>query len=297
MNVISKPLMALASLSGLVALAGIAVAKDPPILSLSMEHFRDTATLKDDALDTTATITTEPGFIEHQGLLRFVTHDTFLRGFINKKTGEATTQVYEWITYDGDWRFYETANFSTLNGPVSAPATQIDKQVDACSTLSCTHTEHVAFTIPEAYLRALAAAYVPGKPAIWLYKFIPKAGPDFTDGLSNAEVAGFIAKIDDYTAAHRLAVPSKQTLGVLFAPMSPTPDNSARTGLLVIQVKDGSIAQNAGIAVGDIIRAFGDAQITQPTDLQAAVAAATPGSSVQVKLLRAATDMMVTAKF
>src|ERR1019366_5614853 len=110
-------------LSGLVAWADTAVAKDPPILSLSMEHFRDTATLKDDVLDTTATITTEPGFIEHQGLLRVVTHDTFLRGFIDKTTGETTTQVYEWITYDGAWRFYETANFSTLNGPVSVPAT------------------------------------------------------------------------------------------------------------------------------------------------------------------------------
>jgi len=66
---------------------------------------------------------------------------------------------------------------------------------------------------------------------------------------------------------------------------------------LVIQVKDGSIAQNAGIAVGDIIRAFGNAQITQLTDLQAAVAATTPGSSVQVKLIRGATDMTVTAKF
>lgn len=297
MKVFLKPLMVSALISGLLAWAGTAVASDPSILSLSMEHFRDTATLKDDSLDTTATITTEPGFIEHQGLLRVVMHDTFLRGFIDKKTGEAVTQVYEWVTYDGAWRFYETANFSSLNGPVSVPATQIDKQVDSCSTLSCTHTEHIAFTIPEAYLRALAAAYVPGKPAIWLYKFIPKSGPDFTDGLSNAEIAGFIARIDEYKAAHGLTVPSKQTLGVLLAPMPPTSDNPARAGLLVIQVKGGSIAQNAGIAVGDIIRAFGDAQITQPTELQAAVAATTPGSSVQVKLIRGATDLTVTAKF
>lgn len=294
MKTISKWLLVLVLLSKWVSPA---LAKDPPILSLSMEHFRDTATLKDDALDTVATITTEPGFIEHQGLLRVVMHDTFLRGFIDKKTGETTTQVYEWITYDGAWRFYETANFSTLNGPVSVPATQIDKDLDGCSTLSCTHTEHVAFTIPDAYLRALAAAYVPGKPAIWLYKFIPKSGPDFADGLSNAEVAGFIAKIDAYKAAHGLGAPPKQSLGVVVAPMPPTPDNPVRAGLLVIQVKDGSIAQSAGIIVGDIIRAFGDVQISQTADLQSAIAATAPGSSVQIAVIRGATNTAFTAKF
>jgi hypothetical protein len=136
-----------------------AFAKDPPILSLTMEHFRDTATLKDDALDTTATITTEPGFIEHAGLLRVVWHDTFLRVFIDKRTGVKRFQVYEWMTYSGGWRFYETANFATSAGPVSVPATLISKDVDGC-TNGYDYTEHVAFTVDEGLLRSLAAGYV-----------------------------------------------------------------------------------------------------------------------------------------
>ena len=39
-------------------------AKDPPLLSLNMEHFRDTATVKIDPSDDVATITTENGYVE-----------------------------------------------------------------------------------------------------------------------------------------------------------------------------------------------------------------------------------------
>jgi S1-C subfamily serine protease len=92
-------------------------------------------------------------------------------------------------------------------------------------------------------------------------------------------------------------VPSKQSLGLVLTPMTSTADSPTRAGLLVIQVKDGSIAQGAGIAVGDIIRSFGDAQITQVMDLQTAIAATAPGSSVQIKIIRGATDMTITTKF
>ena len=62
-------------------------------------------------------------------------------------------------------------------------------------------------------------------------------------------------------------------------------------------MKDGSIAKSAGITVGDIICAFGDSQVTQNTDLQAALVATAAGSAVQIKVIRGATDMIFTANF
>jgi hypothetical protein len=56
MNIFSTWLRALAFFCGMVTWSGAAIAEDPAILSLSMEHLRDTATLQDVALDTTATI-------------------------------------------------------------------------------------------------------------------------------------------------------------------------------------------------------------------------------------------------
>ncbi len=51
------------------------------LISLTPEHFRDTATVKDDVLETTAVISTENGYVE-RGFA-----DDFLRAFIDKKTG------------------------------------------------------------------------------------------------------------------------------------------------------------------------------------------------------------------
>jgi hypothetical protein len=276
----------------------VADAKDPPLLSLTMEHFRDTATVKDDALDTTATITTENGFVEHHGLLRVVWNDEFLRAFIDKRTGAKTFQVYEYIIYDSDgWRFYESANYQTPDGPQSVPATKIAQNVD-CSTLGCTYTEHVAFTVDESLLRLLAAGYVAGKPAIWLYKFVGKSGPDYADGLSNAEIAGFLAKVDSYTTAHGIAAAiPKAEFGISLVPVLPTPQDPTRSGLLIVLVKDGSIAQRAGLLVGDIVTDFGPSLLKQPLDLQSAIAAAVPGSSIPVKITRGADHLTVTAAF
>jgi len=92
LNTLRKVLLTVA-----LAGSGVAYGADPPLLSLTMEHFRDTATVKDDALGTVATISTQNGYQEKRGLLRIVWNDTFLRGFIDKATGRRTFQVYQLI--------------------------------------------------------------------------------------------------------------------------------------------------------------------------------------------------------
>lgn len=68
-------------------------------INLTPEHFKNTATVKDDSLDTIATITTVNGFQEKRGLLGIVWDDNFLRAHINKKTGQTSFQVYQSIYY------------------------------------------------------------------------------------------------------------------------------------------------------------------------------------------------------
>src|ERR1700722_2939628 len=93
-----------------------ASAKDPPLLSLTMEHFRDTATVKDDPVHAKATITTENGYVEHTGLMNMVWHDEFLSAVIDQSTGQKSFQIEAEITYSGSWRLYESANYPTANG-------------------------------------------------------------------------------------------------------------------------------------------------------------------------------------
>ena len=99
-----------------------AYAKDPPLLSLTQEHFRDTATVMDDPLDAKVTISTQNGFVEHTGPMHMVWHDEFLSAVIDNTTGQKSFQVHEEITYGGSWRSYEAADYQTANGPRSVPA-------------------------------------------------------------------------------------------------------------------------------------------------------------------------------
>ena len=114
---------------------GTAYAKDPALLSLTMEHFRDTATVKVDAQGG-ATISTEKGYAEHTRPMRMVWKDEFLSSVIDKKTGQKSFQVDAWIIYSGSWRSYDTASYQTANGFRSVPATKMGKEAANCAVRS-----------------------------------------------------------------------------------------------------------------------------------------------------------------
>jgi hypothetical protein len=296
----------IAALAPFIALgftAGIAHAKDPALLSLTLEHFRDTASVTDDPVDGVTTISTEKGFAEHHGPMRTVWNDEYLTGVIDKKTGQRSFQVHAWITYRGNWRFYHTANYQTVAGAKSVAAAQTGKEMENCAAGDCMYTERLAFPIDEELLRQLAAASAPGKPTIWAYKFISKSGPDFTGGLSSAEIAGILAKVDEFTntlpAAKAIAVSAslKHDLGIGGMPVAATAELPNRGGILVFGVNSGSIAQKSGIIVGDILYEFDGHPVKALAELEAAVAACAANSAVAIKLYRGTDTMAVTARF
>jgi len=281
---------------------GAAYAKDPPLVSLTPEHFRDTATVKDDPAEAVTVISTEKGYAEHKGPMRMVWNDEYLRSVIDKKTGQKSFQVYAWIIYGGRWRSYETANYQTPAGPKSVPAIQIGRETANCAVGDCLYTERVAFPVDEDLLRRLAAGNVPGKPAIWAYKFIAKTGPDFAGGLSSAEIAGLLAKIDEYSAlpavkANAAGASLKRDLGVSGMPVAATVEQPNRAGILVFGVNSGSVAQKSGIIIGDILYEFDGHPIKALDELEAAVAACAANSIVAIKLYRGTAGMAVNARF
>jgi hypothetical protein len=283
--------------------ANSAYARDPALLSLSMEHFRDTATVKDDPVDAITTISTENGYAEHTGPMRMVWNDEYLRSVIDKKTGQKSFRVYAWMIYGGRWRSYETANYQTPTGPKSVPAIQIGRETANCAVGDCLYTERVAFPVDEDLLRQLAAGSVPGKPTIWAYRFIAKTGPDYAGGLSSAEIAGLLAKIDEYTnalpvvKANATSASLKRDLGISGMPVAATSDQPNRAGILVFGVNGGSVAQKSGIITGDILYEFDGHPVKSLDELEAAVAACAANSTVAIKLYRGTNGMAVNARF
>ena len=165
------------------------------------------------------------------------------------------------------------------------------------------YTERVAFPIDEELLRQLASQNAPGKPTLWRYKLLAKQGPEYPGEISSAEIDGFLARVDDYSHALPVVKASaagaslKLDLGIGGVPVAATADYPNRAGILIIDVNRGSVAQKAGIIVGDIVTEVDGRPIKMLTDLQAAVAARAANSAAAIKLYRGTTPMTVTAQF
>ena len=298
-----KPLSAALASCLILGLWQAADAKDPPLPSLTMEHFRDTATITENPQATAATISTEKGFVRHTGPLRMVWSDEYLNAVIDEKTGQRSFQVQAYVIYSGAWRSYETATYRTPDGPKSVPAIKVGKEVANCAVGDCTYTERIAFAVDEPLLRRLAEGYTPGHPAVWTYAFSAKSGPDYAGEFSSAEIAGLLAKVDGYTntrpevKAAAASASLKHDLGIAGLAVAATADHPSRAGVLIIGIDDGSVAQKTGMIIGDILYELDGHPIKTLTELQAAVAACPANAAVPIKLYRGTGTLTVSARF
>jgi C-terminal processing protease CtpA/Prc len=181
--------------------------------------------------------------------------------------------------------------------------TASSSEVTNCAVGDCTYTEHIAFPVDEELLRQLAAAYATGKPELWAFKVIGKSGPAYAGQLSNAEIAGLLARLDQYTGALPVSIENaanaalKLDFGVGGMPVAATHEQPNRAGVLIVAVKPGSVAQKSGVIVGDILFEFDAHPIKTPADLEAAVAACAAKSAIPIKLYRGTEAMAVAVHF
>ena len=293
---------AAAALAAGILIAYSATAKDPELLSLGAEHFTQTASVTEEPHATR--ITTERGYVERSGLMGEVWHDEFLAARIDHDSGRVSYEMDVSFTYRGTARSYQTAEFRGLQQLETVPVKVLKRQTINCPTGECTYTETLAVAIDEAVLRHIAQGYVPGKPELWRFRILAKGGPDYRGALSNAEVAGLLAKVDNYvqnpTAAQAPPPPpppARLQFGISGLPVAPSAEAPNRAGVLVVSVSPGSIAQQAGIITGDIIYEFEGHLIRSPNDLQAAVAASGTRPLARIKLYRGTEAKTLEAHF
>lgn len=178
------------------------------LVSMTPTHFEQTASISDGDLETMAVITTENGF-KDAGALGPAPYDSFLRAFIDKKSGAVSYQVYVTDAYDGaNWRFYDHANFKGVDDAVtSVPVISISQDVVQCDgdTGNCLYDEDVGIQISSALLQHIAGQYQPGAHNPWLFKIEGRiAGADFEDGIMPAEALGLTEAVSAYETAHHL---------------------------------------------------------------------------------------------
>ena len=90
-------------------------------LDLSKDHFKNSISIIDDPSDKVAELNTSNGYK--------ALNDSFLRAFINKKTGEISFQVYIIMCYEGLWRYYSSVNYEGAHELLSAKLTVFDRDM------------------------------------------------------------------------------------------------------------------------------------------------------------------------
>jgi S1-C subfamily serine protease len=135
-------------------------------------------------------------------------------------------------------------------------------------------------------------------------RLIPKIGRTYRGVLSNAEIAGFLARVDGYHAAPApapavLAAPPAERLplGITGLAVSASARLPERAGVLVVSVSPASVAEVAGIITGDIVYRLDARPIKTPADLEAAVAAIAAGSSAVIHVYRGTAEVALSSRF
>jgi hypothetical protein len=220
--------VALAAVAGGLAWASAASAEPSAgelraLREMTPDAVASAVTVKDDALELEATITTEKAFTEKHGLLGVVWNDVFVRAFVDKKTGRSTYQIFGDVTYRASAYYdYHEAHYQVPGSdePASADLKSLLRRTDctrhnllAGGLLAgqCFHLEQVAFEVGEPVLRAIAAGYTPSPAspatAAWHFRFKSQAGVDFDAFLMPAEIAGAFLAVDRYRKDHGLGAP------------------------------------------------------------------------------------------
>jgi hypothetical protein len=175
------------------------------LLSLTPEHFRDTAKITDDSLETTAVISMEPGYQGNNNAGRDGwSCNSFLRAFVDKRSGATTYQLYIDAGYTGhDRRHYDTINYFTPQGIQSAPVIKIARDKGSCpKNDECVHKEIVGFDMSESTVRQIAINYKPNAPNGWLFKLKGRiVGADQEDVIMPSEAAGLLLAVQAYKAS------------------------------------------------------------------------------------------------
>ena len=192
-------------------------------------HFKKTVVIRDDPSQNTVTFSTVKGFQNKQATTGQVWNDNFLRGFVDKNTGEKTYQVYNVIYYGGSgtkasWKHFKQANYDTLRGIKLTPTTLL-KENENCTSLAvygqCVYNEHVAFRLDNQLFRTIATLYKSESARKWQYTLISESGESYEDVITIAEMAGLLASMDEYELPK--TVSDKTSTGIVDLSNLPEP--------------------------------------------------------------------------
>ncbi|WP_373476234.1 hypothetical protein [Sphingorhabdus sp.] len=177
------------------------------IAKLTPSQIAGTASIKDDPLEPLVTITTEAAFRWKGGFTDPVRADNMLRAILDRPTVTANYQLYQTITYSGNWRRYDRANIAFPSGLKTIALTVIDRRVVTCAYGPCVLEETVGFNLSEDDIDALAASYEQNPKATLKFRFKSATSFDWNDDLPAVEVVGLLQAVEKWKRSKGLVTP------------------------------------------------------------------------------------------
>ena len=133
-----------------------------------------------------------------KGLLASTTtENSFLRGYIDRKTGEVSAQIYQSMTYGGrGFDSFRRATYESPDGIEEVATSTVDSDV-SCQRYGCTHFSDVVFPVKMDVLRAAAKAFDPNNPRTGLkYRLFGQSGTNVDDVVPSNELVAFVRVVD-----------------------------------------------------------------------------------------------------
>lgn len=156
-------------------------------------------TVKGDSLDPRIEVHTKgvTALVSKGLLASTTTENSFLRAFIDRKTGDVSAQVYHYATDSGrSAPSFRRATYETPDGIREVEADRVGFDV-SCARYGCTYYEDVIFPINFATLEAAAKLYDASRPANGIeYRLFGQSGVTVDEGLPVNEIAAFVAVVN-----------------------------------------------------------------------------------------------------
>ena len=175
------------------------------LAAMSPDAFHARSVVDADPLEFHTTISTERAFQGEKAAPGTVWSDAHLRAVVDRKTGATRYEVRKAIRYFGPRREFKTAHYVAGADLRRAPLTVAEHGGNVCPNSDfygeCQMTKTLAFTVDEAVVRDIAAAYRPGDRRGWGFKLKDQAGQDVDGAIAPAEAAGLLKAVTDYRSS------------------------------------------------------------------------------------------------
>lgn len=180
-----------------------AVEKLPrPLADLSPGHFAQQTAISQTPAG--IVLSTQDGYTRARAIKGARADDVHLRAVVDRQSGKVSWQVWHDLVYVGGRKDVSAVHYTVGGAARQATPLHLEHWLGECPATDapgfCNQFTRIAFELPEAAVREIAASGHAGTTAPWRLRFTDAAGKQITGAIAPAEAAGLVQAFDAWRA-------------------------------------------------------------------------------------------------